>query len=376
MTKTRILHVTYDMRIGGTEMVIKNIIDSSGTEQFDMSVLCIESPLGPFAEELEKNGTQFFKLNRKPGFDTSLIANIKHVITTHSIDIVHCHQYTPWVYGTLAALFTSCKVVFTEHGRFYPDSSSWKRKVINPALNFFTEKVTAISAATKDALVEFENISSRSIGVIYNGISPLKVDNDKVKQLRAELMIPKEHIILGTIARFDPIKNHPMMLRAFAKVLKLQPKTTLIIVGDGEERQNIEKCIEELHLKEHVLLIGYEPHPKYHLAIMDIYLLSSFSEGTSMTLLEAMSLAKPSVVTNAGGNPEVIQDSYNGFVTDNDNDDAFAEAILKLMDNKIRNEQAKCALSLFNERFSSQNMNQQYADLYNEVAPKQQSSRS
>jgi len=376
MTKIRILHVTYDMRIGGTEMVIKNIIDGCDTKQFDMSVLCIESPLGPFAKELERNGTSFFELNRKPGFDTRLISKIRHVIVKQNIDVVHCHQYTPWVYGTLAALFTRCKVVFTEHGRFHPDSSSWKRKIINPILNFFTKKVTAISSATKDALIEFENLPSCSIDVLYNGISPLKVDNSQVKQLRTELSIPDEHIILGTIARFDPIKNHPMMLRAFKKVLTRQPETTLVIVGDGEERRNIEKCINDLSLEKNVLLIGYEPEPKCHLALMDIYLLSSFSEGTSMTLLEAMSLAKPSVVTNAGGNPEVIKNGYNGFVTDNNNDEAFAKAILKLINVDVRNEQAKCALSLFNERFSSRKMNQKYADLYKTVAPKHQANRN
>ena len=94
----------------------------------------------------------------QPGFDTSLIAAIRRHIKTNNIDIIHCHQYTPWVYGVLAAFGTKTKVVFTEHGRFYPDTSSRKRKLLNPLLHKLTTATTAISSATKQALVEFENI--------------------------------------------------------------------------------------------------------------------------------------------------------------------------------------------------------------------------
>jgi hypothetical protein len=127
MTKLNILHITYDMRIGGTEMVIKNIIEGCDTNLFSMSVLCIEAPLGPFAEELQNNGTPFFELQRQPGFDTSLIKSIRQIIKANNVDIIHCHQYTPWVYGVIAAALTNTKVIFTEHGRFYPDSCTWKR---------------------------------------------------------------------------------------------------------------------------------------------------------------------------------------------------------------------------------------------------------
>ena len=163
----KIMHITYDMRIGGTEMVIKNLIDGANTEAYKMSVLCIESPLGPFATDLMDNSIQFYELNRQPGFDTKLIAQIRRVIKEDDIDIIHCHQYTPWVYGVIAATLTNTKVIFTEHGRFYPDSSSWKRKLINPILNCLTEQVTAISEATKTALVNYENIAKKSIDVIY-----------------------------------------------------------------------------------------------------------------------------------------------------------------------------------------------------------------
>jgi len=368
MTKTRILHVTYDMRIGGTEMVIKNIIDGCDTEQFDMSVLCIESPLGPFAVELQKDNIQFFELNRRPGFDTKLISKIHQIIRINNVDIIHCHQYTPWVYGVIAAALTKTKVIFTEHGRFYPDSSTWKRKLINPILNLFTDQVTAISNATKTALTEFENIPQKSINVIYNGITSLQIDLEKVQKIRAELAIPANHKILGTIARFDPIKNHSMMLNAFAQVLKQQPKTILVIVGDGEERDNIENCIALLGISNKVILTGYNSKPVNYLALMDVYLLSSFSEGTSMTLLEAMSLSKPCVVTDVGGNPEVIINGKNGFVTPNNDVGKFAQGILKMINPNNKNSNlGQASLKRFDLLFSEKCMNSQYQKLYNQL---------
>jgi len=419
MSQVHVMHITYDMRIGGTEMVIKNIIDGltqpesdtnhqpgndtdhhtqestsshsqddtdrhsrgvlignqksldprlkpHGDDEFKMSVLCIESPLGPFSEELKQNGIEFFELNRQPGFDTNLIKQIRQTIKNNQVDIIHCHQYTPWVYGVIAAAFTKTKVIFTEHGRFYPDSSTWKRKLINPILNLFTDQVTAISKATKQALVEFENIPEKSIDVVYNGISPLQVIQTDVEKLRIELSVPENHIILGTIARLDPIKNHTMMLKAFALVLEQHPKTRLIIVGDGEERENIETCINELKIQSNVILTGYISKPHNYLALMDIYLLSSLSEGTSMTLLEAMSLSKPCVVTNAGGNPEIVVNSENGFVTTNDNAEAFAQGIIRVIEvNKTDNSLGQASKDRFKTHFSENSMNMQYKKMYN-----------
>ena len=363
--KTSVMHITYDMRIGGTEMVIKNIIEGSDNRLFDMSIFCIESPLGPFADDLLVSGITITSHARKPGFDFSLVKTIRQHIKFADVDVIHCHQYTPYVYGVLAAIGTKTKVIFTEHGRFYPDSSSWKRKLINPVLNKFTFATTAISAATKQALVEFENIPEDSIQVIYNGIAPVVYDELQVVQLRNKYQIQNDEIFLGTIARLDPIKNHSMMLQAFKLVTEAGIKARLLIVGDGEERENIELLIEQLDLKQHVILTGYEAKPQALLAMMDIYLLSSLSEGTSMTLLEAMSLGKPCVVTDAGGNPEIIQEGINGLVTENDNHNQFALAIIELANSaELRSRMAGASLRIFENTFSALKMCQKYQHLY------------
>jgi len=361
----KILHLTFDMRIGGTEQVIKNLIEGADANKFEHSIFCIESPVGPFGKMLMDKGIHIHSEARQQGFDFQLVKSIRKYISHNKIDILHCHQYTPWVYGTMAAMFTKTKIIFTEHGRFYPDSSTWKRKLVNPILNFFTGSVVAISEATKQALVDYENIPKRSIGVIYNGIAELKVDNDKVKQLKFSLNLDEKKIILGTIARFDPIKNHKMMLRAFANICIEHTNAVLVIVGDGDERTNLENLVEELKIKDKVIFTGYNPNPQHYLAMMDIYLLSSFSEGTSMTLLEAMSLGKPCIVTDAGGNAEIIKHKENGLVTGNDNLEQFTNCCNLLIADHVKQKlYGEEGRKIFERNFSLNNMRNRYRVLY------------
>ncbi len=361
-----VVHLTYDMRIGGTEQVIRNIILGMQTNlDIHHSILCIEEPIGPFGEMLQEQGITIDSFQRKDGFDISLIGKIRKYIKQHKVDILHCHQYTPWSYGALAAAGTKTKVIFTEHGRFYPDSSSWKRKFINPVLSFLTNKITAISKATKEALVEFEFLNRDKIEVIYNGIEPLKPDMAKVKSLREELGITSNEMVLGTVSRFDPIKNHPMLLKAFSEVIKTHPNCKLLIVGDGEERPTIESLIAELGIREKVILAGYIKDPTHHIALMDIFLLPSLSEGTSMTLLESMSLGKPCIVTDAGGNSEIIAHQISGIVTPNNQILPYSSAILKLQTiENMLTDYSSHALSRFNQLFTVNSMCSFYKSLY------------
>lgn len=363
----RVMHVTFDMRIGGTEMVIKNIIEGNSDANIEMSIYCIEAPLGPWGEDLKASGTPIAVEERQPGFDRSLISKIRKHIKDNDIDILHCHQYTPWVYGALAAAFTKTKVIFTEHGRFYPDSSSWKRKLINPCLLALTSRITAISQATKLALEEFEFIPNEKIEVVYNGISPIQPELDEVKRIRHALRLKEDTLVFGSIARFDPIKNQSMMLAAFAEAEKSLENIHLILVGDGELRDVLEQLAVKLGITEKVTFTGYIPKPFNYLAAMDVFLLSSLSEGTSMTLLEAMSLGKPCVVTDAGGNPEIIKHEVNGLVVENDNYTAFAEAMLALA-SKNKHSMRLAAHDRFNNLFDVSVMSKKYNTIYKTLA--------
>jgi glycosyltransferase involved in cell wall biosynthesis len=369
--KINVLHLTFDMRIGGTEQVIKNLVEATDLTKFNVSILCIEAPVGPFGKLLTDEGVTVDAFQRKNGLDFTLINNIRQYIKRHKIDVIHCHQYTPWVYGVFSTVLLNCNVVFTEHGRFYPDSGSWKRRIVNPVLSCFTSAMTSISQATKTALVEYEYLNAKKIDVVYNGIFKQKPQSSSIKHIREKYALDNQQIVFGTIARLDPIKNQTLLLRAFQLVLKKSPYCKLIIVGDGEERDKLVELTEVLKISDSVIFTGYITEPINYLTLMDVFLLPSLSEGTSMTLLEAMSMGIPCVVTNAGGNPEVILDDFNGYVTPNNEVEPFAHAMLELANNDEQRLQfGKNSAKRFEDVFTNKVMSSSYMEIYNKVSDK------
>lgn len=361
----RVLHVTFDMGIGGTEQVIRQLITGSRAFGVDSEILCIDGRIGPVGQLLQEQGVNVTALQRRPGFDRALIRALRAHIKSSGVDIVHCHQYTPYLYGFLAALGTRAKVVFTEHGRFHPDRHRYKAMLINPVIALLTPAIVAISAATRDALARYEFMPKWKIRVIYNGIQGLVRDPEKVAHLRQSLGIPADGFVVGTVSRLDPVKNQPMMLRAFKRFLDQCPQAWLVMVGDGPDRNKLEALARDLQIEQRVIFTGFKTQPVDYLALLDIFLLSSFTEGTSMTLLEAMSLGIPAVATNVGGNPEIVQHGQTGLLTPSDDEKAFAGALLQLWRNP---EQAKAMAQVsrkrFAQQFSVQTMAGQYHDCY------------
>ena len=365
MQKTNILHVTFDMPIAGTEQVIYNLIAHSDPNRYHHSLCCIEAPVGAIGEKLKALGYVLYSFQRRPGFDRQLIRDIRKVLKEAQIDIVHCHQYSPYVYGLFASLGLGKKVIFTEHGRLYPDTSSWKRRRINPLMQYVTDQITCISKATIEALVQVENFSRKKVALLYNGVTPVESDVQANIDIRERFGIPLDAIVFGTVSRLDPIKNQAMMLNAFKQVHKRQPNSYLVFVGDGSERPKLESQAQDLGVRTHTIFAGFQVAPQAYFNAIDIFLLSSFSEGTSMTLLEAMSCGLPSVATRVGGNSEVLEDGLTGMLTPNDDADAFASAMQAFVESlELRQKIGRQAAETFKERFDVRVMVEQYHALY------------
>jgi glycosyltransferase involved in cell wall biosynthesis len=366
----KILHVTLNMHIGGAEQVIKHLVEEMDSALYPSDVVCIDDEIGDMGQDLIVQGFQVVSLGRKKnGFDFSVVSRLNRLIRDNGYDVVHCHQYSPYLYGVLAAIFTRAKVVFTEHGRFYPDFSTWKRRLINPVLQLFTYRIVAISEATKQALISYENFSRHRIIVVYNGIVDSSVREIDIASIKSEWSIPEGNFVLGTISRLQPIKNQKLMLDAFKRINEKIGHCSLLIVGDGPEKKALERRCNELGLGNSVVFTGFQSNPYQFHALIDLFLLTSFSEGTSMTLLEAMSFSKPCVVTDVGGNPEVVIDGETGFVvqgvTENGVEERLTDACLKVMqDEQKRSQFAIAARSVFERKFTVRAMLNSYEKMY------------
>ncbi len=142
------------------------------------------------------------------------------------------------------------------------------------------------------------------------------------------------------------------------------PLKLLQVRGDPQ-RDNLEKLAAELNLGESVIFTGFQSEPADYLSLMDIFLLPSFTEGTSMTLLEAMSLGIPTVATRVGGTPEIVADGETGKLVESDDLPAFTRAIQELLqDPNALSKMSQQARRRFEERFSAEQMVQQYEHCY------------
>lgn len=364
--KKKIAHITFDMCIGGAEQVIRNLLENTNSSKYDVSILCLEKQIGPFGMELVDSGCTVIPFGREPGLDFRLIKKIRKYLLEKRIDIIHCHQYTPYIYGLFASVGTKIKVVFTEHGRFHPDRKKFKRVLINPVLSFFTDHIIAISVATGKALVTYENFPKKKIEIIYNGIGDARFLLSPLVSLKKSLGIPDGAFVLGTVARLDSIKNQELMIRALKMILKTCPDIYLVLIGDGPERESLEALSFELQLDSHIIFTGFKQDTHHYYKILDVFLLTSFSEGTAMTLLEAMASSVPCIVTNVGGNPEIVIDGETGCVIADDDEKALVQSIRILHeDRNLLFKMGKAGRKRFEEHFTVEKMVQSYEALYN-----------
>lgn len=362
----KILHVVISMVVGGAERLVYDMVRYPAFADNPPVVCCMDS-LGELGEKLQEQGYRVYCKGRKPGFDWSVIGWLCSIIREEFVDVVHAHQYSPLVYAAPAAFFSGRKkVVYTEHGRFYPERKSWKRVLVNPILALAVQRLVSISKATAEAMVSYDNFPRHRIQVIHNGIDISRMNPSfDIKAKRLELGLSENCRIIGTAARLNSIKNIPMMLRSFKLVLQKIPDCYLVIAGQGEDEENLKSMVQELGIADKVKFIGLRFDLPEIYQLLEVFLLTSFSEGISVTLLEAMASGVPAVVTDVGGNREVVVDGETGFLVSVDDDGLLSTRICGILQNdKMAWAMREVGFARVSEGFSVTGMIAAYQMLY------------
>jgi glycosyltransferase involved in cell wall biosynthesis len=262
-----------------------------------------------------------------------------HEIHTRQLEVVHAHQYTPFFYTALARPFVRQRVhvMFTEHGRHYPDVVSWKRRWTNKvALGRLADEIHGVCQFSADSLAGTDGFSSSRITVIRNGIDLSRYPPTSRQAARQQLGLPNDGCFVSCVARFHPVKDHAMLLRAFARVAAATPNVELLLAGDGPLRSDLAGQAVDLGIAGRVRFLGVRDDVSMLLSASDVFALTSISEAASLTLLEAMACRLPVVVTAVGGNPEIVEHNRHGLLVPRGDDAAAAEAIQYLLDNPER----------------------------------------
>lgn len=334
-------------------------------DRFGMAVICLEEP-GALAQTLNASGIDVIAIRRRQGFRPWLARTIAELTRTHGIDVLHCQQYSPYVYGSLARLLRpSLRVIYTEHGRLGDGPPSLKRRAINPLIAPLPHGIYAVSHDLRRHMLT-EGFPPSRVGVITNGIDvgdrPGEMER---RRARAELRIPSDALVFGTAARLDPVKDLSTLIDAFAKVRWELNGARLLILGDGPERDELVRRARTQRVSESVLFAGYRADVRALLPGCDVYVNSSVSEGISLTILEAMAAELPVIATNVGGTPEVVSDGENGVLVPARDSDALARAMVALArDDSRRRRLAANGRTIVESRFTLDRMIDDYARTY------------
>jgi len=370
-----ILQVVHSLAIGGTERVVCDLVRCFNDGEFRTSVCCLDE-LGEFGAELRAEGVPVHVLDRKPGLDLALASRIRDLCRQEKIDLIHAHQYTPYFYSAAAALRAGLlPVIFTEHGRHWPDRLRFKRALGNQLLRLTTAAYTAVSEFSGRSLVQFEKMPKGNIRVIYNGIDVNDVRcgvNDR-QRLRRDAGLDEDDLLVLSIGRMDPIKDFATLIGAFAEAARRSPRAFLWIAGGGDEayRQQLERMILELGLADRVKLLGARRDVGALLAACDLYALPSITEALSMTILEAMAAGRAVLATRTGGNPELVVDGTTGVLVPVGDVPAMARALAGLLeDGSRRDHMGAAGRARVENLFSKEHCFAQYRDLYRSVSKK------
>jgi len=261
-------------------------------------------------------------------------------------------------------------VLFTEHGRTFPDFRRRKRVFANQFLFSKKDSVIAVGNQVKQALIVNEGIPENKIEVIYNGIDVHRfIPNPDIRdQTRRNLGIQADETVVIHVARLDPLKDHLSAIKAF-ELLKETPGIKLLIVGEGPERNNIQAEISKLGLQTRVSMLGLRDDIPDLLNAADACLLTSRSEGIPLTLAEAMATQLPVVATNVGGVPEIVKDRETGFLCDAGDTESLASSISKLCSSpEQRAAFGQAGRKRIIEHFNADAMHTQYQSKYLQMA--------
>jgi glycosyltransferase involved in cell wall biosynthesis len=365
-------YVVHSLHPGGTEKLVVEMA-LAFSEEFRVHVFCLDEP-GHWAGVLRQRGIPVHCLWRQPGVDLRVSWRLANAVRQVGAQVIHAHQCTPWFYAALARLlYGAPRLLLEEHGRFYPEQDRPLRRLVNRlVIARLTHRFVAVSEDVKARLTRYEGVDSGRIEVIYNGVRPQPLLGQEARAaLRDQWGFAPGDFVVGTAGRFDPIKNLPMLVRALAQARATDGRIRGMLIGDGPEHASIRALVEQMDLGEAIRLPGFRDDARALVQCMDLFVLSSLSEGTSMALLEAMHGGVPVAVTNVGGNPEIVVPGETGWIVESGATESLARTMVEAAANPERcRALAQAALRRLDACFTFDRMIAGYRSLYRGLIPR------
>lgn len=347
----------------GMETVTATLGEGLMERGHDVGFTCIERA-GELGEELVEKGHRV-SVVPAPGLRPNIVpTELAAWFAELRPDVVHAHSGV-WLKAVQGARKARVpRVVFTPHG--IRSMAGWHLHVYGRVAAARTDHIVAVSEPLAHHVIRALKVPPERVAVVPNGVATDTFrPGPPPADLRASLGIPEGAVVIGNVARFDPVKNHTLLIDAFARLREYRDDVFLLLVGDGTCRAEIEAQVAALGLGPHVRMTGVVRGTAPLYRVMDVFALSSHTEGTSISLLEAMASGVPVVATSVGGNPALLERGRRGLLTPPGDAAALADALHRVLsDPELRTDLVDTAIRAVEDRYSVPAMVRAYERVY------------
>ena len=352
MKRLRVVHVTGCLDLGGQEKLLVEFAKHADRDRFDLHFVSL-STRGTLADELEAHGWPVETLGLSTGLHPRLPWKLAKLLQTWGADIVHTHNERPLIYAAPAARLARVpRVIHTKHGRAVGNTR--RQNMLIGLTARLVDRFVCVSDDCAELAIE-QGVPAARVLALRNGID--------TQQFAFAGPCPDGPAVI--VARLCPEKDHATLLHAVSIVIRDAPDFRLQIAGAGPALTDLRQLAEELHLTDHVQFLGVVRDVPAILEQARVYVLSSSSEGISLTLLEAMARGLPVVATRVGGTPEVVADGVNGLLVPPRDPAALAAALLRLhRDAEFARRMGSAGRRQVEQRFDIRRMIARYERLY------------
>lgn len=375
--KTRVLHLVRALDVGGLERVVLDLLAGLRERGVSCHIGCLVAP-GSQIEQAVVDGRWIADGEGRGRLQA--ILDLSRYVTRNGIDMIHSHNPQPHLHAVGAGLVSGVGVIHTKHGRNYPDNprAVW----LNRQLARCSTHVVAVSRDAARVATDTERVTALKVRVVHNGVRTRSYRRDPAvaERMRMQHGVPAKSLVIGSVGRLSREKRYDLLVEAFALFLRsaaaagagptagaCKSLPRLVIVGDGPDRPTIEDAIASHGVSAHVILAGMSDRVVDWLQMMDVFSLSSRTEGTSITLLEAAACSLPLVVTDVGGNREIVRNGQSGALVPFGDVDAMAAQFERLAGQEgLRARWGAEARAVVEAEYSVDRMVAQYASLYRE----------
>jgi glycosyltransferase involved in cell wall biosynthesis len=343
--KPKIVLFSDSTEYGGAEKYFGDLCFSlQESKEFDVRVVITPKQLSsPLGQNLQKSKVRFDCLNTsclKPRLFKTVNQTLNYLFSIKP-DLIHfnLHHADSCRYPILIAALLSHSFIMTEH--LLGKGWSLAARMTKRFKEFAYSKAKAgivISEKNKQILLEEANIDSNKVSVVRNAINIRTLASvfSDAKQIRSKLEIDEHTLVIVTVARLEKQKGHAYLIKSLKDVVKIYPNIKLVLVGDGSLKEKLIQQINDQQLNDYCLVLGSRTDIPDLLAMADIFVLPSLSEGLPFSILEAMAMKKPVIATDVGGISEVVHDHQTGSLVASKNSRALTKAIIELLGNPNR----------------------------------------